>query len=107
MINGGHVILYSKDAEADKEFIKNILKFKLLALRLAAAARRPINLAGRKARLIVCKLHVDAGKFGRHPRASQRRLAAELLLLVGKRAAAHLQRRPYRSGRDAIDANSF
>lgn len=22
MINGGHVILYSKDAEADKEFIK-------------------------------------------------------------------------------------
>ena len=28
MINGGHVILYSKDAEADKEFIKKVLKFK-------------------------------------------------------------------------------
>jgi hypothetical protein len=28
MINGGHIILYSKDAEADKEFIKNVLKFK-------------------------------------------------------------------------------
>ena len=27
MINGGHVILYSKDAEADKAFIKNVLKF--------------------------------------------------------------------------------
>jgi hypothetical protein len=28
MINGGHVIIYSKDAEADKEFIKTVLKFK-------------------------------------------------------------------------------
>lgn len=28
MINGAHVIIYSKDAEADKAFIKNILKFK-------------------------------------------------------------------------------
>lgn len=28
MINGGHVILYSKNAEADKAFIKNVLKFK-------------------------------------------------------------------------------
>ena len=28
MINGGHVILYSKDAALDREFIKNILKFK-------------------------------------------------------------------------------
>ena len=28
MINGGHVIIYSKDAEADKEFIKDVLKFK-------------------------------------------------------------------------------
>jgi hypothetical protein len=27
MINGGHIILYSKDAEADKAFIKNVLKF--------------------------------------------------------------------------------
>ena len=27
MINGGHVILYSKDAEADKAFIKNVLRF--------------------------------------------------------------------------------
>jgi hypothetical protein len=27
MINGAHVIIYSKDAEADKSFIKNILKF--------------------------------------------------------------------------------
>jgi hypothetical protein len=27
MINGGHVILYSKDAEADKAFIKDVLKF--------------------------------------------------------------------------------
>ena len=27
MINGGHVIIYSKDAEADRAFIKNILKF--------------------------------------------------------------------------------
>jgi hypothetical protein len=26
MINGAHVILYSKDAEADKAFIKNVLK---------------------------------------------------------------------------------
>lgn len=27
MINGAHVIIYSKDAEADKAFIKNVLKF--------------------------------------------------------------------------------
>lgn len=27
MINGGHVIIYSKDAEADKGFIKNVLRF--------------------------------------------------------------------------------
>jgi hypothetical protein len=27
MINGGHVIIYSKDAAADKAFIKNVLKF--------------------------------------------------------------------------------
>jgi len=28
MINGAHVIIYSKDAEADKTFIKNVLGFK-------------------------------------------------------------------------------
>lgn len=28
MITGCHVILYSKNAEADKTFIKNVLKFK-------------------------------------------------------------------------------
>ena len=28
MINGAHIIVYSKDAEADKAFIKNVLKFK-------------------------------------------------------------------------------
>jgi hypothetical protein len=28
MINGAHIIIYSKDAEADKAFIKNVLKFK-------------------------------------------------------------------------------
>jgi len=27
MINGAHVIVYSKDAEADKAFIKNVLRF--------------------------------------------------------------------------------
>jgi hypothetical protein len=27
MINGAHVIIYSKDAEADKAFIKNVLRF--------------------------------------------------------------------------------
>jgi hypothetical protein len=27
MINGAHVIVYSKDAEADRTFIKNVLKF--------------------------------------------------------------------------------
>jgi len=27
MINGGHVVIYSKDAEADRAFIKNVLKF--------------------------------------------------------------------------------
>ncbi len=27
MINGGHVVLYSKDAEADKAFIRDVLKF--------------------------------------------------------------------------------
>jgi hypothetical protein len=27
MINGAHIIIYSKDAEADKSFIKNVLKF--------------------------------------------------------------------------------
>ena len=25
MINGAHIIVYSKDAEADKAFIKNVL----------------------------------------------------------------------------------
>jgi hypothetical protein len=28
MINGAHIIVYSKDAEADKAFIKNMLKFR-------------------------------------------------------------------------------
>ncbi len=28
MINGAHVIVYSKDAEADKAFLKNVLKFR-------------------------------------------------------------------------------
>jgi len=28
MINNNHIILYSKNAEADKAFIKNVLKFK-------------------------------------------------------------------------------
>ena len=28
MIDGAHIILYSKDAEADKAFIKDVLKFK-------------------------------------------------------------------------------
>ena len=28
MINGAHIIIYSKDAEADKRFIKDTLKFK-------------------------------------------------------------------------------
>jgi len=27
MINGGHVILYSKDADRDRDFFKNVLKF--------------------------------------------------------------------------------
>ncbi len=27
MINGAHVVVYSKDAEADKAFIKDVLKF--------------------------------------------------------------------------------
>jgi catechol 2,3-dioxygenase-like lactoylglutathione lyase family enzyme len=27
MINGGHVIIYSKDAERDRAFFKNVLKF--------------------------------------------------------------------------------
>jgi catechol 2,3-dioxygenase-like lactoylglutathione lyase family enzyme len=27
MINGGHVIIYSKDAEADRAFIRDVLKF--------------------------------------------------------------------------------
>ena len=27
MINGGHFVLYSKDAEADRQFFKNVLKF--------------------------------------------------------------------------------
>jgi hypothetical protein len=30
MINDAHVIVYSKDAEADKAFIKTILKFKYM-----------------------------------------------------------------------------
>jgi len=28
MINGGHVIIYSRDAQADRDFIKNVLEFK-------------------------------------------------------------------------------
>jgi hypothetical protein len=32
MINGAHVIVYSKNAEADKAFIKNVLKFKYAAI---------------------------------------------------------------------------
>ena len=27
MINGGHVVIYSKDAEADKAFFRDVLKF--------------------------------------------------------------------------------
>ena len=28
MIDGGHVIIYSRDAEADRAFFRNVLKFK-------------------------------------------------------------------------------
>lgn len=28
MINGGHIIIYSKDAEADRAFIRDVLKFR-------------------------------------------------------------------------------
>jgi len=28
MIDGAHIVIYSKDAEADKAFIKDVLKFK-------------------------------------------------------------------------------
>ena len=27
MINGAHIVIYSKNAEADKAFVKNVLKF--------------------------------------------------------------------------------
>lgn len=27
MINGGHIIIYSKDAERDRDFFKNVLQF--------------------------------------------------------------------------------
>lgn len=27
MINGGHVVIYSRDAEADRAFIRDVLKF--------------------------------------------------------------------------------
>lgn len=27
MINGGHVVIYSKDAEADRAFLRDVLKF--------------------------------------------------------------------------------
>src|SRR5580692_860596 len=30
MINGAHIIIYSKDAEADKSFLKNVLKFEFV-----------------------------------------------------------------------------
>ena len=30
MINGGHVIIYSKDAEADRAFIRDVLKFRFV-----------------------------------------------------------------------------
>jgi len=30
MINGGHVVIYSNDAEKDRAFIKNVLKFKFV-----------------------------------------------------------------------------
>src|ERR1700677_1612171 len=90
-----------------KRYVTGREQFKNMTLRLASTARRTINLTGRKTSLIVCKLHVDPGQLGRHPRPSQRRLAAEFLLFIGKRAAAHLQRRPYGSRRHAVDANSF
>jgi catechol 2,3-dioxygenase-like lactoylglutathione lyase family enzyme len=35
MINGGHVVLYSKDAEADRQFFKNVLKFKYVDVHAA------------------------------------------------------------------------
>ncbi len=28
MINGAHVIIYSKDAEADRAFLRDVLKYK-------------------------------------------------------------------------------
>jgi catechol 2,3-dioxygenase-like lactoylglutathione lyase family enzyme len=28
MINGGHVVIYSKNAKADRDFIKDVLRFK-------------------------------------------------------------------------------
>ena len=28
MINGGHIVIYSRDAEADRDLFRNVLKFK-------------------------------------------------------------------------------
>lgn len=41
MINGGRVVLYSKDAEADRQFFKNVLKFKYVDVdaRISPATR--------------------------------------------------------------------
>jgi hypothetical protein len=33
MISGAHIIIYSKDAEVDKAFIKNVLKFEYVDVR--------------------------------------------------------------------------
>ena len=34
MINGGHVIISSKDSEADRAFLRDVLKFTLLRAHL-------------------------------------------------------------------------
>ena len=56
MINGAHVILYSKDAEADRAFLKDVLGFRhvdaghgwlIFALPEAEAAVHPADGAGR------------------------------------------------------------
>src|SRR5580658_3185288 len=76
-------------------------------LRLAGAARRAINLARGKATLIVRKLHINTAQLRGHSGSAHRSLAAEMLLLLWRCAAADLKRCPYRTGSNPVDANSF
>src|ERR1700732_4325889 len=74
---------------------------------LPLSAAGAVNVSGGETRVGGRELDINRGELGRLPRPAKGRGAAAFLVLLLRRAAADLQRRPYRPRRYAVDADSL